>query len=257
MSSSIPPNYPPNENRGPDMLRAIWAVDGIAAVIVGIRIFTSGYILRKISLPDTLIILAFIFGITNNALITKAVHFGLGRHIQYLSPPEIMNTIKYQFISQPIGIISPTLGRVSFAIFMLRLVGPTHRAMRWILNVSICVTILINLLTCIIIFAQCRPIEKTWNSTLPGTCWGLTVQVNVSYVQGGINSLADFILTALPAIMVWNLKIKTSLKVALAGLLGLSLFAGIASIVKTVELTSLGRGGDLSWNLTSFVVWFT
>ena len=40
-------------------------------------------------------------------------------------------------------------------------------------------------------------------------------------------------------------------------LLGLSLFAAVASIVKTVKLEAIGKGGDITYNLIPFVIWFT
>ena len=40
-------------------------------------------------------------------------------------------------------------------------------------------------------------------------------------------------------------------------LLGLSLFAAVASIVKTVKLESIGAGRDITYSLIPFVIWFT
>ena len=57
--------------------------------------------------------------------------------------------------------------------------------------------------------------------------------------------------------LVWKLQMNVKLKAAVASLLGLSIFAAIASIVKTVELRSIGAGGDITYNLIPFVIWFT
>jgi hypothetical protein len=37
---------------------------------------------------------------TNTALITHAVSWGIGRHIYYLTPVETVNAIKFEFIAQ-------------------------------------------------------------------------------------------------------------------------------------------------------------
>lgn len=57
--------------------------------------------------------------------------------------------------------------------------------------------------------------------------------------------------------IVWKLQMNVKLKAAVACLLGLSIFAAISSIVKTVMLRSIGAGGDVTYNLVPFVIWFT
>lgn len=57
--------------------------------------------------------------------------------------------------------------------------------------------------------------------------------------------------------MVWNLQLTRRVKIGLGILLSLSIFAAVASIVKTVELKSIGAGGDITHNLVPFVIWFT
>lgn len=48
---------------------------------------------------------------------------------------------------------------------------------------------------------------------------------------------------------------KTRFKVALAILLGLSIVAMVASIVKTYELKTLGLRNDFTWNTPIFFIW--
>lgn len=51
---------PPDVNRGPEMVRAIWIMDGIAAVVVALRIFTSGYVQRRVGWSDGFMVLALV-----------------------------------------------------------------------------------------------------------------------------------------------------------------------------------------------------
>ena len=51
---------PPDVNRGPEMLRAIWIMDGIAAVVVALRLFTSGYVHRRVDWSDGFMVLALV-----------------------------------------------------------------------------------------------------------------------------------------------------------------------------------------------------
>jgi hypothetical protein len=241
------------------MLRAIWIMDGIAAIIIALRLVSSGFVLRKVTLPDWLMISALLFGISNNACITVSEQHGLGRHIMYLEPAQIVTALKWQTIAEPLGIMSPTMGRLSFTIYMLRLVG-CDKFKRYLLHFCIYFNLLVNILCIILIFVQCGPyVTAIWDTHAPGAshCWSKQVQSRYGYFQGACNTLIDLTLTVLPAWVVWNLKLPRNIKLGLVVLLGLSLFAAVASIVKTVKLESIGAGGDITYNLIPFVIWFT
>lgn len=181
MASQGPP--PPNVSAGPMMLQAIWSMDGIAAILVALRLIASGYVLRKVSIADYLMVAALLFGISNNICITISEHYGLGRHIMYLKPLQIVNTLKWQTISEPLGIMSPTLGRIAFAVYMLKLVGP-DRKKRWTLLFCIVFSAIVNVLCIILIFAQCEHVQSIYDTHVDGRCWSKNVQARYGYFQG-------------------------------------------------------------------------
>ena len=104
----------------------------------------------------------------------------------YLSGPQIVNAMKYQTIAEPIGIMSPTLGRIAFALYLFKLVGPLPLK-RWILHICIWATVIVNVLNIITIFAQCPHVPQIWEETPPGVCWPKTVQSDLGYFQGGMS----------------------------------------------------------------------
>lgn len=67
----------------------------------------------------------------------------------------------------------------------------------------------------------------------------------------------DLVLTVLPVTILRNLNMELRTKVALCILLGLSFFAMIACLVKTVELRALGDRIDFTYHTSNFVIWFT
>jgi hypothetical protein len=52
-----------------------------------------------------------------------------------------------------------------------------------------------------------------------------------------------------------NMEIRT--KLALCILMGMSIFAMVACVVKTIELQVLGTRDDFTWHASAFVIWFT
>jgi hypothetical protein len=75
-----------------------------------------------------------------------------------------------------VGIMTSTLGRVSFTCLMFRLFGTTQlrKAFLWSL---ITVNLVVNLVTCITIFTQCGNAESLWDPIgHPSKCWSPNVQ---------------------------------------------------------------------------------
>lgn len=71
------------------------------------------------------------------------------------------------------------------------------------------------------------------------------------------NSLTDLILTFLPYFMLKDLNMEFRNKIALSLLMGLSIFAMVACVVKTFELKVLDSRNDFTRHAAGFVVWST
>ena len=71
------------------------------------------------------------------------------------------------------------------------------------------------------------------------------------------NSTADLVLTLLPVMILKDLNMEVRTKIVLCVVMGMSIFAMVACIVKTVELRALGDKEDFTYNTARFVIWFT
>jgi hypothetical protein len=124
----------------------------------------------------------------NTSLITRAVHHGVGRHIMYLDPPEIVQAIKHEILAQPFGVLAPTLARISFALFLMKFTG--HRKMlKWALWSVVWLQAITNLAAIIQILAQCKHFASLWDSSVKGYCQPAMVQVGFGYMIGGKSDL--------------------------------------------------------------------
>lgn len=177
--------------------------------------------------------------IKNSCFVQVSLHYGLGRHITTLSPENAMHAIKWDYMAQPLSIMAPTFGRISFALLLLSLVGisKTRRLFLWAIIISQFVA---NSLCFIFILVQCKPIELLWNKSLEGECWDLKFQEYFGYFDGGecfvclfrhskvipfpaLNSFTDLVLAIAPAVVFWNLNMKRSMKISLSLLMGLGI----------------------------------
>ncbi|KAF8850281.1 hypothetical protein BDZ45DRAFT_731650 [Acephala macrosclerotiorum] len=253
----IPKPNGPDISIAPRMLATCWTMYGIATTVIVLRLIAKWRINHSLGLDDGLMSLSLLLGIGNFSLDTSAVRFGLGRHFFYLTPSERVNSMKGEFLGQPIGILSPMFGRISFCVFLFKLIGPS-KSRRWFLYGLMTQHIIINVLTIILVVVQCPNFATLWDPIgTPGKCWSPSVQADFGFFQGATNTVTDLILTTMPAMIVWKLQIEQKLKTGLSVLLGLSLFAMIASIIRTRLTAQIADRSDFTFNTVNFIIWCT
>lgn len=118
--------------------------------------------------------------IVYTVFVTIATTYGLGRLFAEVGDAEVYSVaVMYEVFSQVAGLMVIGVGKCAVGGFLLRLVRhPIQKGFIWAFLAG---TVFITLFASITVVIQCIPVQKTWNSTLPGTCWldfskvGLTV----------------------------------------------------------------------------------
>jgi hypothetical protein len=117
--------------------------------------------------------------------LTCSYEWGMGRHFYYLNPMQRIHAMKWNFMSQPMGILSSMFGRVSFCLFLLNFVG-TNKARKHILYFLVITQLLVNCVTILLIFTQCGThVEALWDQRVKVVCWSPLVQRNTGFGQSG------------------------------------------------------------------------
>ncbi|TKA30697.1 hypothetical protein B0A50_02417 [Salinomyces thailandicus] len=149
-------------------------------------------------------------------------------------------------------------GRISFAVFLLYIIGPADQAKKWSLWAVIGIQLVANLVTVIQIYSQCGDkVSALWDYSVAATatCASPTVQTVIAFVQSGLNSVCDISLTILPALVLWKLNMPTAQKIGLLACLTLSIFAFAASLAKCVQVRNLNPTKDFTWYFVGFQIW--
>ena len=138
--------------------------------------------------------------------------------------------------------IAPWLGRVSFAVWILRM---TNRQWTRVTIWTCIVCTSISSAGFVIYFsASCKPSAKgAFSQFQSGYCWASLPTVNGIYITGAINTVVDLVLSILPAILVIRLRMPSKLKISCITILCISSLAAAASLIRTIELPKILRGG--------------
>lgn len=115
---------------------------------------------------------------------TVAVNLGFGRRVGTLEPSDVSRIIEYDYFTQTFGIAGGTIGRVSFIVYIIGLLGVSisHRVILWTLVV---LQPIVNLVFVLIIFLQCPGLGSgIWEHSGKVRCWSPHVQAYYGYFQG-------------------------------------------------------------------------
>lgn len=96
--------------------------------------------------------------------------------------------MKYITIQEGLAVTSPTFGRISFAIFLIMLLGPTAWIKRYILYFIVGTQVVINVVTLIQIYTQCGSHPSAlWDPAVAriAHCESPEVETIIGYVQSG------------------------------------------------------------------------
>lgn len=224
-------------DRGWVILAVSWPLFGISAILVVLRAWVRTRIIKSWGWDDPFIILALLCAIINTALATIASYYGTGRHAIDLSAYQQIQSTKYNWLSQGFHVMSTNWGKVSVALFMLRISqrAKHHRPAMW---TGIAVLTIINAVCVYTIYGQCTPTARLWNSEVEGSCWDPNVQKNYAFFQGctlhsyyllctiqltvaAASALSDLLLAIYPLFTIGPLQMAIKVKIGLGFVLSL------------------------------------
>jgi hypothetical protein len=113
------------------------------------------------------------------------VDFKLGRHSWDLQITDLAKFIILLSSRATLTLTAAGWTKMAFAATLLRLTEGFTKRFVWFIIISLNVTTIISAL---VPWIQCEPIAKTWDPTLPGTCWAPKVGTKIWIGMGGLLS---------------------------------------------------------------------
>ena len=128
--------------------------------------------------------------LTSTILWTVFAGNGGCSHIEQLSYTQVAFVLKLTWISQAFSSLAACFGEMSVSFFVLRIIGKTNEWKQRVLWSIIFLTFLLTVVTCILLFAQCRPVSALW---WPGIvngsqCWDPSIFMNWAVFTNGKHS---------------------------------------------------------------------
>lgn len=70
---------------------------------------------------------------------------------------------------------------------------------------------------------HCSPTARYWNDSIPGSCIPEPTFVKLGYLYSAVSLLTDLIYAMLPAFVIWNIQLKSRIRLIIVMLMGMGL----------------------------------
>ncbi|RFU35552.1 hypothetical protein B7463_g755, partial [Scytalidium lignicola] len=193
-----------------------------------------------------------LFTVTSSLCIV-CCFYGSGQLAGALETNDIMQGTKLFFIAEFFYSSGAVAIKCSIAITLLR-VADSRRRFVWIIRGIMIATALSAIIFMIGVANICHPITTLWGETTTGSC-NLALDSDISFFFSAVEITTDWSLAILPAILLWNVQMKSRVKVSVAIMLGLAAFASCATIVRLRYLSLYSNPAEFMFSTGKIGIW--
>ncbi|KAK4128873.1 hypothetical protein N657DRAFT_560674 [Parathielavia appendiculata] len=250
--ASLSANATPDD-LGPKVEIVSWLLIGLSAVFLGLRVFCKFRTHRALWWDDHVLIVSWVFQLIAVCFTTASVRLGLGRHIYAVDPANLAPLGLNSNVSSTFAVLAAVLSKTSFALTLLRITEGYTKIAIWVI---IAIMNSAMWLTALFVWIKCNPPRKTWDRTIPGTCWDSSSTSKYDIFSAAISGVGDIALSLLPWKVLFNLQIKRKEKIGVGFAMSMGVFAGGTAFVKCAKLPEL-EYGDPTYYAADVAIWAT
>lgn len=172
----------------------------------------------------------------------------MGRHDKSLDVYHEIESLKYQALATATYITNMMFIKFSIGLFLLRLA--TQKVYKYIIYGSIVVVGIWSIVLFFWNLFQCHPLTAQWDYTIldndpTASCVSAQEIVNAAYALSAMSVISDWFYALIPVPMVWNVKMTKQAKITVILVLGLGIFASVATLIRVKFLADLTQLDDL------------
>ncbi|TDZ14639.1 hypothetical protein Cob_v012517 [Colletotrichum orbiculare MAFF 240422] len=232
LANQLQPLTPKGLGPAVEYLAIIFGV--ISVIVVALRVYVraglSGASTRLWGVEDYLAVIGTIPFIPAVVFAAQASRHGVGSHdVDIPSQLYLIRAVEYQTYWEVLYFISSTIIKCAIGFACIRL--DTRKRVVVCMCVNMSVMVIVAILALAFVFANCTPLAATWNPAL-GTCQKQISLQTVSYIVSAIQMATDWTCAIIPFFIVAGLQMSRRQKVSVICILGLGIFASVATCVR-------------------------
>ncbi|KAG5969590.1 hypothetical protein E4U56_008261 [Claviceps arundinis] len=248
-------SYDLNESNASSLVITCVAMLVTSWLAVGIRTFTRVFLMKSYQVDDILMLIAQAIFTVSCSIQFEGVQSGIGRHnASFTNKDDLVAAIMWQALGVAIYILNMMFIKLSIGVFLLRIA--TQKSYIWAIRIVLVIITLWSIGLFIWNLLQCTPIEKQWDFRITdGQCAGASEVLTAAYALSVMTIITDWFFALIPIPMLWGVKMSTQAKTTVILILGLGIFASIATLIRFRFLTSIERTDDILFRATNASMW--
>ncbi|KAL7816919.1 hypothetical protein V8C44DRAFT_267612 [Trichoderma aethiopicum] len=244
-----------NDYNGGPLVGTCIAFLALSWLAVGLRTYTRAVVIKGMQEDDWLMLVAQVIFTLSCAFVFVGVQDGMGRHNAAITDDDKkISALMWQALATVTYVINMMFIKLSIGIFLLRV------SARKVYNYIICISLAIIAVWSLAIFFydifQCSPVQKQWDFRIKGgKCASPDDIIAAAYAISVMTIASDWLYALLPIPMLWSVKMTSQAKATVILILGLGIFASIATIIRIKYLSTLQDTDDLLYSATAVMIW--
>ncbi|KAK7414011.1 hypothetical protein QQX98_007122 [Neonectria punicea] len=208
---------------------------------------------KNLGLDDWLMVAGLILYSVTAALVIVCCFYGAGQHSNKLETSVIQKGTKLFFIAEFFYASCTVPIKASICVTLLR-IADSRRRFVWTIWGIIVLMVIASIIFIIAIANICHPITTLWGETTTGTC-NLKLNSSASFFFSAVSIVTDWSLAILPAVLLWNIQMKPTVKYSVILMLALAAFASCATIVRLRFLTLYNDPLEFMYSTGAIGLW--
>ncbi|KAH8664371.1 hypothetical protein BX600DRAFT_498161 [Xylariales sp. PMI_506] len=236
---------------GPKALAVIWSLTGFAAIVLSLRVYCKLLRHRGLWWDDHVLLVSYICLLGGSITAIVAVQYGWGKTTAELSTDNQIMINFLLLIIETFSITAALWSKTSFGITMLRITKGPIKMLIW---VCIGTMNVFMILSAIFTWASCTPVARTWNTSVPGTCWDTASLIKYNIFSAAYSGCMDVIFALIPWTVIPKLQMRLKEKIGVSIAMSMGIFAGVTAFAKCAAIMNHSSGQD-TYADVDLVIW--
>ncbi|PVH68438.1 hypothetical protein DL98DRAFT_506849 [Cadophora sp. DSE1049] len=207
-----------------------------------LRLISRLALLRRATLDDFFIVVAWLIALAMSIVMCLATHYGLGKHDQYIHPEWRGTLQRLQYVFSVLYNPALMATKTSILIFYLSLTSVTGRFFKLATMVILVVVNVAGSVLTILNIIQCLPIDSAFQYPKPDGARCISI-LNLALASAPVNIITDLAILFVPLPTLTSLRIPQRQKVVLVFIFATGGFVTAVDVVRIAYLQQASQIG--------------
>ncbi|GLB11077.1 hypothetical protein AtubIFM57258_007496 [Aspergillus tubingensis] len=221
-------------SNAPGILAAVGTLTGLSTLVLWLRCYVRGYLLRRFNAEEYIITAAWLCAVGVLVCFVLEAQHGVGRFSKDITDEDEQVLSKLVYYHSIIVMVGLSLVKISLAVFLRRF---SSTLLSKALVGSIIFLVAFTIACGLTLILQCIPVAAAWDTSLRphARCFDNDTYTAIGLWNSITNLVTDVIFATLPIPLFIGIQVNWRTKFSLIGVLSLGYLACVAGIVKIIS----------------------